>query len=389
MTLKGFMFTISVCVYLILWGPVANVIPAAADPTEIVFLTWKPNQPEVWDALIERFQKENPDIRVKRQLSPHSSTEYHAIITQRLKNKDPSVDVFMMDVVWPPEFANAGWALDLTSRFSRAEQKKFLRGPISAGIYNQKIYGVPCYMAAGLLYYRKDLLQKYHFNPPVTWSEMISQGNAIVQGETDAKIHIYSGQFKQYEGLVCNMLEFIRSNGGRILDQKKRRLLLDQPASLEAIAFVRDRIIGKAAPRGVLTYEEPESLDLFLQGKSVFHRNWPYAWAVAENPEKSNVSGKIGVAPLPAFKGHDHCGTLGGWHFGINAFSRKPDAAWRFIRFMTSAKAQKSLALQGGLAPTRKAVYEDPIIREKMPHLIAFLPSFEKAVSRPLSPCIP
>lgn len=95
------------------------------------------------------------------------------------------------------------------------------------------------------------------------------------------------------------------------------------------------------------------------------------------------------MGPLPAFKGHGHVATLGGWHFGINAFSRHQEAAWQFIRHMTSKESQKALALKAGLAPTRKSVYEDPVIQQKMPHLIAFLPSFKKAVSRPLSPIYP
>ena len=389
MIMRRLLSKIVICSILILWGPLIKAVPAAQDTTEIVFLTWKPNQPEVWDKLIHQFHKNHPNITVKRQVCPHSSTEYHAIITQRLKNRDASVDVFLMDVVWPPEFANAGWALDLTSRFPEAEQKKFLAGPISAGIYREKIYGVPCYMAAGLFYYRKDLLEKYHFDPPVTWEEMIEQGNTILGNHKNPGMVIYSGQFKQYEGLVCNMLEFLRSNGADILDQRAGKSLLNQDPALEAISFVRDRIIGKAAPRGVVTYEEPESLSLFTQGKTIFHRNWPYAWAVANNPQKSTVSGKIGVGTLPAFEGHDPVATLGGWHFGINAFSKHQEAAWLFIRHMTSKESQKALALNAGLAPTRKSVYKDPVIQQKMPHLIAFLPSFEKAVTRPLSPVYP
>ncbi|MBW2096116.1 MAG: extracellular solute-binding protein, partial [Deltaproteobacteria bacterium] len=92
-------------------------LAGAREQTSIVFLTWKPNQPEVWNRLLQRFERSNPDIRVRVQVGPHSSTEYHAIVSQRLKNRDASVDVFFMDVIWPAEFANAGWAMNLSSRF--------------------------------------------------------------------------------------------------------------------------------------------------------------------------------------------------------------------------------------------------------------------------------
>lgn len=233
-------------------------------------------------------------------------------MAQRLKNRDKSVDVFFMDVIWPPEFANAGWALDLTSRFSVQEQNKFLPGPITANTYHGKIYGVPCYLGAGLFYYRKDLLKKYHFKPPESWEEMLTQGQVIIQGEDNPGLYIYSAQFKQYEGLVCDMMEFIWSNGGAVVDHRTGKAILDKPAVVNALTFVRDRIIGKAAPRGAINYEEPESLDVFIQGKAVFHRNWPYAWAVANDLKKSKVAGKIGVGALPAFSGHSSASTLGG-----------------------------------------------------------------------------
>jgi multiple sugar transport system substrate-binding protein len=355
----------------------------------ITFLTWKPNQPDVWEQLIERFHREHPEIRIQVQMGPHSSTEYHAIVTQRLRNKDASVDVFFMDVIWPPEFASAGWAMDLTSRFSKEEQRQFLPSTIAANTYGDRIWGIPLFVDAGLFYYRQDLLKEYGFEPPQSWKEMLSQGHAILQAEDEPGLHIYSGQFKQYEGLVCGMLEFIWSCGGAVLDPTTRGVLLAEAPSIKAITFVRDRIIGRAAPRGVANYEEPESLELFIQGRAVFHRNWPYAWVVSNNPDKSKVAGKIGVGPLPAFAGHSSASALGGWQFGISRWSRHPNEAWKFVTFMTSQDSQRTLAVQAGLAPTRMALYEDPKLCEKVPHLRDFLPAFKKARPRPISPLYP
>lgn len=361
----------------------------AKDPVTLVFLTWKPNQPGVWNRLIKDFHQKNPGIRVKLQVGPHSSTQYHAVVTQRLKNRDTNVDVFFMDVIWPPEFSNAGWCMDLTQLFSVRDQEKFLQGPIVANRYRGNIYGVPCYLGAGLFYFRKDLLHKYHLKAPRKWKEMIEQGRLIVAREKDKALHIYSGQFKQYEGLVCDMMEFIWSNGGSVMDQKTGRPTLVDRKVLDAVSFVRDRIIGKAAPKGAVNYEEPESLDLFIQGKAIYHRNWPYAWSVANDPDKSRVAGKVGVGRLPAFEHHSSASTLGGWQFGINKLSRYPQKAWRFIQHMTSHQAQKTLALDAGLAPTRRSVYDDHDVQEKMPHLKAFLPAFETARPRPRSPVYP
>lgn len=357
----------------------------------IRFVSWKPNQPEVWDEAINRFHKKYPNLRVEREIGPHSSTEYHDLLTQKLKNRDTSVDVFFMDVIWPPEFAAAGWALPLDRYFSSEERAKFIEGPMLANSYEGSIYGVPFWISSGLLYYRKDLLEKYGLKPPETWEEMVGQAKRILEAEKKQNPNLkgYSAQFKQYEGLVCNMLEFIMSGGGVIMDAESGRPGIAREPALRAVRFVRDEIAGGIAPRGVLTYQEPESLDLFIQGGAVFHRNWPYAWEVSNNPKKSQIAGKVGISVLPHFEGGKSHAALGGWQFAINRYSKKPDLAWKFIEFMTSPSMQRFLANEAAQPPTRLSLYEDSEVIGKNPHFRDFKEVFLTAYPRPKSPFYP
>lgn len=360
--------------------------------TTIRFVTWKPNIPEAWEEILKTFHSENPDIQVIREVGPHSSTAFHDILTQKLKNKSMDVDVFLMDVIWPPEFAAAGWAMPLDDRFPASEQDKFLTGPVLANTYIGKTYGIPLFIDSGVLYYRKDLLEKYNFHPPKTWNEMVVQARVIAKGESGlnkSEIYGFSGQFKQYEGLVCDMMEYILSNGGEILNPDTGKSgLADRPA-VEAVRFVRDNIIGKIAPVGALTYQEPESLDLFIQGRAVFHRNWPYAWEVSNNPEKSKIAGRVGIVPLPHFEGNRSYSALGGWQVGISSYSGHKEAAWKFAEYLTSSRVQKLLALKAGRAPTRKALYNDKDILKSYPHFSDMKDVFLTAYPRPQTPLYP
>ncbi len=362
---------------------------AEENKTTIHFITWKPNIPGVWDEIFRIFESEHPDLKVARETGPHSSTAFHDLLTQKLKNKSKDVDVFLMDVIWPPEFAAAGWAEPLDDLFPPSEQEKFLSGTILANTYKGKIYGIPLFVDSGILYYRKDLLDKYGFNPPETWPEMIEQAKVIVSKETGRGLFGFSGQFKQYEGLVCDMMEYILSNGGKILNSDTGKSgLADKPA-LDAVRFVRDNIIGKAAPTGVLSYQEPESLDVFLQGKAVFHRNWPYAWEISNNPDRSKVTGKVGIARLPHFKGSRSYSTLGGWQVGISSYSENKKAAWILAEFLTTEKIQKLLAIQSGKAPTRKILYGDAEILKANPHFDDMKDVFLTSYPRPRTPLYP
>jgi multiple sugar transport system substrate-binding protein len=356
----------------------------------ITFLMWQPSHPQLWNELIATFERET-GIRVDREIGPNSSTASHALLAQKLKNRDPEPDVFMMDVIWPPEFASAGWVHALDDRFSKTDQADFFPGAIAACTFRGRIYGVPFWTSGGLLYYRKDLLAKYGFTPPRTWWELVDQAKVITRGErkTQPALRGYSGQFKQYEGLVCNMLEFILGNGGRLLQGRPATSTIVEPANLEAVEFVRSRLIGSVAPRGVLTYEEPESLHMFIQGHAVFHRNWPYAWEISNNPRKSRIAGNVDITVLPRFPGGRSVSTLGGWQFAISRFSRKKHLAWKFVRFMTSPRIQKLLAIRTSQPPGRRSVYKDPDVLKKNPHFAKFMKVFENAQPRPRLPLYP
>jgi multiple sugar transport system substrate-binding protein len=154
----------------------------------------------------------------------------------------------------------------------------------------------------------------------------------------------------------------------------------------EAVTFVRDRIIGEISHRGVLAYQEPESLALFTQGKAIFHRNWPYAWEESNDPQKSKVAGKVGMTTLPAFPGGKSASALGGWQLGISRFSRRPEPAWRFIRFMTSAETQKRIALLTGRGMARQAIYRDADVLRKHPQFRTLFEISTHAVPRPGTP---
>lgn len=359
---------------------------ALAQANELRFVTWKSEAPEVWNRAIAAFEKHNPGVKVISEIGPQSSTQLHDLLTQKLRNRDARLDVFLMDVIWPAEFASAGWALPLDRYFPAAEQANFLKPPMAANQYRGRIFGVPLFIDAGLLYYRKDLLEKHRLSAPRTWPELVEGAKTILAREKDPRLVGFSGQFKQYEGLVCNMMEYILGNGGALWDDKRLSSALDEPRARAAVGFVRDRIIGEISHRGVLAYEEPESLALFTQGQAIFHRNWPYAWAVANDRERSTIAGRVGMVPLPGFSVGTGAATLGGWQIGISRFSTNPELAWRFAAFMTGAEIQKRIALATGRAPTRRALYQDPDIAGKIPQLHSLLETFNQAVPRPTTP---
>ncbi len=372
-------------------SPATSAIATSKPPVTLRFVSWKPDHARVWEEVLRDFSLVHPRISVVRELAPHSSTAYHDLLTQKLKNRDATVDVFFMDVIWVPEFATAGWARPLDDLFSPVLQQDFLPAAVEVGRYGAPVYGVPSRIDAGLLYYRQDLLDKYGFSAPKTWPELVHQAETITAGErrTNPLLQGYSAQFKQYEGLVCNMLEFIEGHGGSLLRPDGTGSTLSSPDALAAVQFVRDEVIGRLTSRAALTYQEPEALSLFLQGHAIFHRNWPYAWELANNRTRSTISGKVGVVPLPGFSPGRTAATLGGWLYGISAYSQHPDEAWTLIEFLSSQAVQKKFSREAGIAPSREALFSDPEVLARSPQLRNQRTVLHAATPRPRSPVYP
>lgn len=338
--------------------------------------------PNVFGGILRRFEREHPGITVRDEILPSSTDEQHQFYVINLEGRSPDFDVFSMDVIWVPEFARAGWLRDLSRLLENDERAHFFPGPMEAVTFNGSVYAVPWYIDAGVLYYRKDLLRKYGFTPPKTWYELVDIAQAITAREPGVYGFVWQG--KQYEGLVCNVLEFIWSNGGEVL--RDRTAVINSPENRAALSFMRDLIIKyRVTPPLVTTAIEEPTRHIFGNGRAVFMRNWPYAWELFEQ-EASSIRGKVGVTLLPAFPGHAPASALGGWQLGVNRFSRNPEAAESLVRFLTSREIQKLLALTVGYKPTRKALYHDAELLRKQP-LTAFLYDvFMTARPRPVTP---
>lgn len=143
-------------------------------------------------------------------------------------------------------------------------------------------------------------------------------------------------------------------------------------------------------PSNITTFTEPESHTAFIEGQSPFIRNWPYQYALANDPEQSKIVDKVGVAPLPAGdKGS--AAALGGWMTAINAYSKNKEAAWEFVKFMTGPEGQKISAIYGGLAPTLPELFKDEEVLKANPFFAeqGFVDGLNAAVPRPVVPNYP
>jgi len=128
--------------------------------------------------LLSEFEAEHPGVRVKAEALPWTSDEQRQFLVINLEGGRPGFDVMMLDCIWVPEFARAGWLLDLSPFLPGGELVGHFPSAVEAGTWDGRIWAMPWFMNVGLLYYRADLLARQGFRPPATpprcWSKSAS-----------------------------------------------------------------------------------------------------------------------------------------------------------------------------------------------------------------------
>jgi trehalose/maltose transport system substrate-binding protein len=270
--------------------------------------------------------------------------------------------------------------------FKDDEIKQFFPRIIENNTVNGKLVSIPWYTDAGILYYRTDLLEKYGYKePPKTWEELAEMAKKIQDGERKDGKKDFQGfvfQGKAAETVTCNALEWVYSFGGGVIIEPDKKVTINNPNAIKALQTAKSWV-GTISPPGVVTYGEEEARNVWQAGNAAFMRNWPYAYALGQDP-KSGIAGKFDVTVLP--KGGDNgknAACLGGWQMMVSTYSKVPDAAADLVKFLVSSASKKKQAVEISLLPTLPALYSDPDVLAKNGWFKNMVDVFKNAVARP------
>ncbi|MBT2388602.1 ABC transporter substrate-binding protein [Streptomyces sp. ISL-1] len=329
--------------------------------------------------LLDNWNRSHAKEQVTLVELPDSADETRAQMISELRSGSDRFDVLNIDVAWTSEFAAAGWISPLQR--DRFPLDSFLAPVVDTATFDGRLYAVPYVTNAGLLYYRKDILERAGERPPRTWAQLARQARELAP---KYGMDGYAGQFLPYEGLTVNATEAVHSAGGSILRDDGARVTVDSAPARAGLEFlaggVRDGWISPQA-RG---YKEEESRQAFQNGRLLFLRNWPYVYSMANSPG-SKVAGAFGAVPLPGPSGPG-TSVLGGSNLAVSSHSRHPESAADLIAYLTSERVQRQVLTEGSLPPVRAALYEDPALIRAYPYLPTLRQSVLAAEPRPKSP---
>lgn len=296
-------------------------------------------------------------------------------LTADFVGKTAQYDLMTVDIVWSGEYEANGYTLPLDDFMARdaAEINTDDIMPVAwtLGEWNGKHVAYPLAGYANVLNYRTDLLAEAGITPPATQEELLDAAKKLTKGDT------YGIALLGAKGsaVAQDYMSFLQQHGGSVLDENGN-VVLNTPINVETLQFFGD--LFNYAPPGSTDYWWDQRETAFRNGTVAMMEGWSIARAGYENPEMSSIVGKVGVTAAPVSAGMAPKYGFGGWGIGINASSdpQKQEAAWEFIKWVTSEDIQKEWIKHDG-APIRRSTLEDPELNQLYPWFPLLLTSFE------------
>ncbi len=233
------------------------------------------------------------------------------------------------------------------------------------------LYGVPFGSETSVLGYRKDIFEKHNLKVPTTYDEMMDLVCKIPQLEPGMAGLTSRGSAGHQVGHA--FLLHLNPLGGRIFDDFWKPVY-DSPEGIQAAQYLKK--ILECGPEGGNAFGFSEMKNAFLQGKAAMYLDSVSIAGEAEDPTKSKIAGKIGWAVHP--KGKTYASQTGGFGIAIPNNSKKKEAAFLLLQWLTSKATDKKIALAGG-SPSRMSTYMDPELQKKFSYYPMFAEAFKAA----------
>lgn len=339
--------------------PAATTPPStgAGEDVEITYMMWgSPEELAIWQQIIDDFQKANPNVKIKLDISDWESY-WNKLKTLHASATPP--DVFAMDGPLYPDWASRGVLLDLQPYIDKTPGMLDGLYPNTLSVYKRSdgFYGLPRDLQPIVLYYNKDMFDKAGIAYPTdkwTMDDMREAAKKLTQDTNgDGKVDQWGFTADLWD-MELFWSEAIWSYGGEVISQDYSKTLLAEGAARDAWKFINGMMVeDKSMPDPNVSAEFGG--DAFAAGVAAMTTIGH--WVV---PQYSQLGFKWDVAPIPAGpKGR--VTSINSAALVMSKDTKHADAAWEFIKFALGESGQTRMTELGFAVPIYKSVAESPV----------------------------
>ena len=340
-------FIIFICLFIIVVCFI-NLNNSKYNSTVIKFSFWG-SQSEIamLKPLIKQFERQNPDITIEVLHIPQNYFQkLHLLFASNL-----APDVIFINNYYLPKYVKAGLLEDLTYY---VKQEDYFDKSLENFTYDKKIYAIPRDISSLVVYYNKNLFDKYKVSYP-------NENWTIAEYLYKAKKFAANGVWgTSYETDVLFWLPYLMSNGACILSDDGQGVGLDTKEAVDSLDFYAALAnVYKVAPQksdsAGLTMAQ-----LFLQQRLAMHVSG--RWLVPKYRTEADFDWDVVSFPKGSAGSIVNIDASG---YALAKNSKHKKEALRFIEFITSNESLSALTRSGLIIPARKDTAYSDIFLDK------------------------
>ncbi|MCL2165016.1 MAG: sugar ABC transporter substrate-binding protein [Oscillospiraceae bacterium] len=306
--------------------------------------------------LIPQFEQAN---NVKVNSINLMETNLRAKTVLELSSPSTDISVYMMDFTLMPTYIKAGYLepldqylKDIPSFNEDDYAKPFLD---SCRGEDGMIYGIPMYHACSVLVYRADIFQKHGLSVPKSYTDLENVLEILKEKEPTMSGIVMRGQ-RGYGVNEFIFPSFLQGFGGSYFKADGVTPNLDTPEAIEAARFYA-HILREYGPSGIANYSHAEVQNDMLMGQTCMFIDSANLAIRCEDPEASQVAGKLGYAVVPGNVTQQPGFYTWAWSIASNAQNK--DVAAKFAAWMMSPEIAGQIDLSAPIQ-TFDIVYNAP-----------------------------
>ncbi|OUM69288.1 hypothetical protein PIROE2DRAFT_2785 [Piromyces sp. E2] len=370
----------SICFLIILLLTIIGVNAIDITLHGFIYADMDPLYQNLEQRVNNHFKQIGKDIRLQASfgsyqnssLEPAKIAESLDDLIPKKNNKYKGVDLYITDTVYTGRFAKH--FEDLYERLPEDVLKHYKDGTATKTcIMNGRLAGLPYHIDYQVIFANQDLLDKYHFEFPKTWEELIKVENFIHEKENDPQLHRYMGHFDQYENGPIGFLEFVHSFRESPTDNFPSYTSENAIKALEQMKKVKQL----ASNDDDFSADDTSISPVVLCTKFVFIKQfylppevydaWRQDPQVQEMCKGVNIA-KIKAYHLPGKKAGISASGIGGNNISMSRYisEEKKEAATEILKFIFSYEEQKFNAANYGIKTGIHALYKEPEVCAKL-----------------------
>ena len=313
---------------------------------------------ETIQAAADQFMTDHPKVKIN--IETFSWADFYTKWTTGLASGNvPDMSTAQAGQV--VEMINADAIIPLDDLIDDIGRDRFYESPLQEMTYSDgNCYAVPIYSHAFVMWYRKDLLEKYNLEVPTTWDEFNTAATAITKGENGAVYgcSVPMGTNDLYA--TCFLDVYVGSHGESLLTPEHKANLTSDTA-IQGIKFWTD-MYKNNSPADSINYNTLDQATLYYQGKNAFDFNSGFHIGGVESntPELMDY---IDCAPVPTInKGDQPDYIVNNMPLVVWKNSKHPEICKAFIEYFYQPDVYIPFlhSVPVGMLPALKEITDDP-----------------------------